>query len=61
MKMYVCNRKDLSVAIYALVQDGDDYRLLNMSEGYLEKWKGSREDAIKYLMEMKFVSFSPLA
>lgn len=61
MKMYVCNRDDLSVAIYALVQDGEEYRLLNMSEGYLEKWKGSREDGIKYLMGMKFVSFSPLA
>ena len=61
MKMYVCNRDDLSVAIYALVQDGKEYRLLNMSEGYLEKWKGSREDGIKYLMGMKFVSFSPLA
>ena len=61
MKMYVCNRDDLSVAIYALVQDGEEYRLLNMSEGYLEKWKGSREDGIKYLMGMKFVSFSLLA
>lgn len=59
MKMYVCNRKDMSVIVFGLARDGDKWRLIDMGKGVIGESFDNKLDALRYLIE-NFISCTPL-